>query len=100
MRGNLCGQAGWKPVPSTARVTRDGVSGLPIMKGELSGRQYLPPSEASVESDKSVFELKPLRSCVCFFSRTRIWRIKRMFVAFRQISLICLFVASVLFVFL
>ena len=24
---------------------------------ELSGRQYLPPSEASVESDKSVFDL-------------------------------------------
>ena len=28
------------------------------MKGKLSGRQYLPPSEASVESDKSVFEKK------------------------------------------
>ena len=49
---------GWKPIPSAARVTRDGVSGLPIMKGELSGRQYLPPSEASVEFDKSVFEKK------------------------------------------
>ena len=31
---------GWKPIPSTARVTRDEVSGLQIMKGELSGRQY------------------------------------------------------------
>ena len=49
--------SGWKPVPSVARVTRDAVSGLPIMKVELSGRQYLPPSEASVESDKSVFDL-------------------------------------------
>ena len=39
----------WKTIPSEARVTRDAVSGLPIMKGELSGRQYLPPSEASVE---------------------------------------------------
>ena len=34
------GRFGWKPIPSEARVTRDGVSGLPIMKGELSGRQY------------------------------------------------------------
>ena len=51
------GRFGWKPIPSAARVTRDGVSGLPIMKGELSGRQYLPPSEASVESVKSVFDL-------------------------------------------
>ena len=42
------------------RVTQDVVSGLPIKKGELSGRQYLPPSEASVESDKSVFEKKTL----------------------------------------
>ena len=41
------GRFGWKPIPSIARVTRDVVSGLPIMKGELSGRQYLPPSEAS-----------------------------------------------------
>ena len=31
---------GWKPIPSEARVTRDEVSGLPIIKGELSGRQY------------------------------------------------------------
>ena len=50
------GRFGWKPIPSAARVTRDAVSGLLIMKGELSGRQYLSPSEASVESDKSVFE--------------------------------------------
>ena len=31
---------GWKPIPSEARVTRDEVSGLPIMNVELSGRQY------------------------------------------------------------
>ena len=31
---------GWKPIPSVARVTRDEVSGLPIMNVELSGRQY------------------------------------------------------------
>ena len=30
----------WKTVPSAARVTRDEVSGLRIIKGELSGRQY------------------------------------------------------------
>ena len=64
------GRFGWKPIPSEARVTRDVVSGLPIMKGELSGRQYLPPSEASVESDKSVFEKK-----LSVVKRTRIKRI-------------------------
>ena len=53
---SVVGRFVWKTIPSEARVTRDGVSGLPIMKGELSGRQYLPPSEASVEFDKSVFE--------------------------------------------
>ena len=34
------GRFGWKPIPSAARVTRDAVSGLPIIHGELSGRQY------------------------------------------------------------
>ena len=41
MRGNHCGQAGWRPVPSTARVTRDGVSGIMKVQFQLSGRQYL-----------------------------------------------------------
>ena len=50
MFSGIDGGFGWKPIPSEARVTRDEVSGLPIMKVELSGRQYLPPSEASVES--------------------------------------------------
>lgn len=41
MRGNLCGQAGWRSVSSTARVTRDGVSRIMKMPLHLSGRQYL-----------------------------------------------------------
>ena len=36
----VVGSFGWKPIPSAARVTRDAVSGLPIIHGELSGRQY------------------------------------------------------------
>ena len=36
----VVGSFGWKPIPSAARVTRDEVSGLRIIKGELSGRQY------------------------------------------------------------
>lgn len=41
MRGNLCGKAGWRPVPSTARVTQDGVSRIMKMQFQLSGRQNL-----------------------------------------------------------
>lgn len=41
MRGNLCGKAGWRPVPSTARVARDGVSQIMKVPLQLSGRQYL-----------------------------------------------------------
>lgn len=41
MRGSLCVQADWRSVPSTARVARDGVSGIMKMQFQLSGRQYL-----------------------------------------------------------
>lgn len=41
MRGNLCGQADWRPVSSTARVTRDGVLGIMEVPLQLSRRQYL-----------------------------------------------------------
>ena len=37
---SVVGSFGWKPIASIARVTRDEVSGLPIMNVELSGRQY------------------------------------------------------------
>ena len=40
-RGLLVSSFGWKPIPSTARVTRDEVSGLDEREGRLSGRQYL-----------------------------------------------------------
>lgn len=50
MRGNLCGQAGWRPVPSTARVTRDGVSGIMKMLLQQPGRQYLNADRIRKES--------------------------------------------------
>ena len=40
-RGLSVSSFGWKPIPSTARVTRDEVSGLHEREGRLSGRQYL-----------------------------------------------------------
>ena len=40
-RGLSVSSFGWMPIPSTARVTRDEVSGLHEREGRLSGRQYL-----------------------------------------------------------
>ena len=50
MRGNLCGQAGRRPVSSTARVTRDGVSGIMKVPLQQPGRQYLNADRIRKES--------------------------------------------------